>query len=56
MKVWELEKEYESLISFVKTGREGKKRDVRRSVAKIKEEVMLRGDGALRDFSKAWDR
>ena len=55
MRIWELEKEYDSLISFVKTGREGKKRDVRSSVAKIKEEIIARGDGAIIDFSKAWD-
>jgi histidinol dehydrogenase len=55
MKIWELEKDFDSLISFVKTGREGKKRDVRSSVAKIKEDVIARGDRALIDFSKAWD-
>ena len=55
MKIWELEKEYDSLISFVKTGRDGKKRDVRSSVAKIKEEIIARGDRAVTDFSKAWD-
>lgn len=55
MKIWELEKEYDGLISFVKTGREGKKRDIRSSVARIKEEVLMRGDQALVDFSKTWD-
>jgi len=55
MKIWELEQEYDGLISLVKTGREGKKRDVRSSVAKIKEDVIARGDRALVDFSKAWD-
>ncbi len=56
MKIWELEKEYDGLISFVKTGREGKKRDVRDAVAKIKEDIIARKDRALIDFSKAWDR
>ncbi len=55
MKIWELEREYDSLISFVRTGREGKKRDVRQAVAKIKEEVIARKDRAIIDFSKAWD-
>ncbi|MDD3844757.1 MAG: histidinol dehydrogenase [Syntrophorhabdaceae bacterium] len=56
MKIWELDDEYDSLISFVKTGREGKKRDVREAVSKIKEAVLARGDRALIDFSMAWDR
>ncbi|MBP1750368.1 MAG: Histidinol dehydrogenase, partial [Deltaproteobacteria bacterium] len=56
MKIWELEREYDSLISFVKTGRAGKKRDVRSSVEKIKEEIIARKDRAIIDFSKAWDR
>ena len=55
MKIWELEKEYDSLISFVKTGRDGKKGDVRSSVVKIKKEIIARGDRAVIDFSKAWD-
>lgn len=55
MKIWELEKEYDSLISFVKTGREGKKSDVRASVARIKKEIIARGDRAIIDFSKTWD-
>ncbi|MDD4195068.1 MAG: histidinol dehydrogenase [Syntrophorhabdaceae bacterium] len=55
MKIWELEREYDGLISFVKTGREGKKRDVRSVVAKIKEEIIARRDRAVIDFSKAWD-
>ncbi len=55
MKIWELEEEYDGLISFVKTGREVKKRDVRSSVAKIREEIIARRDKAVIDFSKAWD-
>ncbi len=55
MKIWELEKEYDGLISFVKTGREGKKSDVRASVARIKKEIIARGDRAIIDFSKTWD-
>jgi histidinol dehydrogenase len=55
MKVWELDREFDSLISFVKTGREGKKRDVREAVLKIREAVLSRGDAALVDFSIAWD-
>jgi histidinol dehydrogenase len=56
MKVWELDREFDGLISFVKTGREGKKRDVREAVSKIREAVLSRGDNALMDFSVAWDR
>ena len=56
MRIWELEKEYDSLISFVKTGRESKKRDVRHAVSQIREDVLARGDRALIDFSIAWDR
>jgi len=55
MKVWELDREFDSLMSFVKTGRDGKKRDVREAVLKIKEAVLSRGDAALVDFSMAWD-
>ena len=56
MKIWELDDEYDSLISFVKKGREGKKHDVREAVSKIREAVLSRGDRALVDFSVAWDR
>ena len=56
MKVWELDREFDGLISFVKTGREGRKRDVREAVSKIREAVLSRGDRALIDFSVAWDR
>jgi len=55
MKVWELDREFDGLMSFVKTGREGKKRDVREAVLKIREAVLSRGDSALVDFSIAWD-
>jgi histidinol dehydrogenase len=55
MKVWELDREFDGLISFVKTGREGKKRDVREAVLKIREAALSRGDSALVDFSIAWD-
>jgi histidinol dehydrogenase len=54
--IWELDREFDGLISFVKTGREGKKRDVREAVSKIREAVLSRGDNALMDFSVAWDR
>lgn len=59
MKVWELEKEFDSLIGFIKAGREGKKRDIRDIILKIKEDVIARGDEALVGFSLAfdgWDR
>lgn len=55
MKIWELESEFDALISFVTTGREGKKQDVRDAVAKIREDVLRRGDRAVADFSIAWD-
>lgn len=55
MRIWELDSEYDSLISFVRTGREGRKRDVRETVSKIREAVLSRGDRALVDFSVAWD-
>jgi histidinol dehydrogenase len=56
MKIWELDSEYDGLISFVKTGREGAKRDVRQAVSRVKEGVLSRGDSALVEFSIAWDR
>ncbi|MHB8111088.1 MAG: histidinol dehydrogenase [Syntrophorhabdaceae bacterium] len=55
MKVWELEKEFDGLISFTKTGKAEKKRDVRDAVLKIRESVRNRGDSALVDYSIAWD-
>ncbi len=55
MRIWDLEREYDSLISFVKTGRERKKRDVRDVVSKVREGVLKRGDEAVVDFSIAWD-
>ena len=42
MKVWELDREFDGLMSFVKTGREGKKRDVREAV-EIREAKPPRG-------------
>jgi len=56
MKIWELDEEYDGLISFVKTGREGKKRDIREIVSKIRHDILARGDKALIDFSISWDR
>ncbi|MEN6615097.1 MAG: histidinol dehydrogenase, partial [Syntrophorhabdus sp.] len=55
MKVWELEKEFDSLITFVKTGRAQKKQDVRNAVLKIKDAICDRGDEALVEYSMAWD-
>ncbi len=55
MRIWELEKEYDALISFVTTGREGKKRDVRDAVSKVREDVLGRGDAAVADLSMTWD-
>lgn len=55
MKIWELEKEFDSLIAFVKTGRARKKQDIHDAVLKIKDAVRDRGDDALVEYSMAWD-
>lgn len=55
MKVWDLEREYDHLISFVLEGRERKKQDIGASVAKIKKEIMEKGEGALVEFGRRWD-
>jgi histidinol dehydrogenase len=55
MKIWDLEKDYDSLLNFVMTRREEKKRDIRSSVEAIKGELAKNGDTALLNFSRRWD-
>ncbi|MCX5805316.1 MAG: histidinol dehydrogenase [Proteobacteria bacterium] len=55
MKIWDLEKEYDELLSFVIEGREKNKKDIRTSVEDIKKELLKSGEEALTSFSKRWD-
>jgi histidinol dehydrogenase len=55
MKVWDLEKEYNKLLTFVVEGREKQKQDIKNSVENIKNELLKRGEEALAGFSRKWD-
>ncbi len=55
MRIWDLETEYDKLISFVLQGREKRKKDVRGAVETIRKEVLSRKDRALVEFSQKWD-
>lgn len=55
MKIWELEKEYSSLLSFVVEKREARKADIQASVSAIKKELLKKGEEALQTFSRRWD-
>jgi histidinol dehydrogenase len=55
MKIWDLEKDADGLLAFVMSGREEKRRDIRSAVVPIKEDVLRKGDGALREFARRWD-
>ncbi|MCX5812100.1 MAG: histidinol dehydrogenase [Proteobacteria bacterium] len=56
MKVWDLEKEYSELLAFVVDGREKQKKDIKNSVENIKNELLQKGEEALAEFSRKWDR
>ncbi|HEX2964219.1 MAG TPA: histidinol dehydrogenase [Syntrophorhabdaceae bacterium] len=55
MRIWDLENEYDKLISFVQRGREKRKKDVRGAVDTIRKEVLSKKDKALVEFSRKWD-
>ncbi len=56
MKIWDLERQYDELISFVLDGREKKKQNIRSAVDSIKTEILARKEEALVEFSRKWDR
>jgi histidinol dehydrogenase len=55
MKTWDLEKEYDGLISFILEGREKRKTSIGPAVGAIKKAILERGEAALVEFSKKWD-
>jgi histidinol dehydrogenase len=55
MKVWDLEREFDSLISFVFGGREKRKQNIRSAVEEIRGQLLKEGEKALVEFSKRWD-
>lgn len=56
MKIWEIDREYEKFISFVLDRREKKKKNVRGAVEAIRNEIILKKEKALIEFSRKWDR
>jgi len=56
MRIWDLENDYEKLISFVLKGRENRKKNIRSAVEMIKNAVLERKEKALKEFSKKWDQ
>jgi histidinol dehydrogenase len=55
MKIWHLENEYDAFIASVCSGREGRKADVGARVARIKAEVLEKGDAALVAYGRQLD-
>jgi histidinol dehydrogenase len=56
MRIWDLDEEYERFISFVLSGREKKKKNVRSAVETIKNEIISKKEKALVGFSRKWDQ
>ena len=55
MKIWHLENEYDAFIASVCSGREGRKAEVGARVARIKAEVLEKGDAALVAYGRQLD-
>lgn len=55
MKIWDLEKEHDKLLSSILEGREKKKKNIKTVVEAVKHEILARGENALIEFSKKWD-
>ncbi|HPH42147.1 MAG TPA: histidinol dehydrogenase [Syntrophorhabdaceae bacterium] len=55
MKIWDLEKEHDKLLSSILEGREKKKKNIKTVVEAVKHEILARGETALIEFSKKWD-
>lgn len=55
MRVWDLEKEFDALLSFAIGGREKKRKDIRSAVEGIREGLLTKGEGALVGYSMKWD-
>lgn len=56
MKIWDLDREYEKFISFILERREKKKKNVHSAVAAIKNEIIVKKEKALIEFSRKWDQ
>ncbi len=55
MKIWHLESEYDAFIASVCSSREGRKADVGVRVARIKAEVLAKGEAALIAYGRQFD-
>lgn len=55
MKVWDLEKEFDALLSFAIGGREKKRQNIRSAVVDIRNRLLTEGERALVEFSMKWD-
>ncbi|HOP85222.1 MAG TPA: histidinol dehydrogenase [Syntrophorhabdaceae bacterium] len=55
MKVWELEKEREGLLDFILKTRQKTRVDVRHTVATIRDEIIAKGDEAIKGLSYKYD-
>ena len=47
MKIWDLEKEHDKLLSSILEGREKKKKNIKTVVEAVKHEILARGENAL---------
>jgi histidinol dehydrogenase len=55
MKIWHLEKEYDSFIAAVTSAREERKAGVRNKVQAIRAEVLEKGEAALMAYARQFD-
>ncbi len=55
MKVWDLEKEFDSFLSFTIGGREKKRQNIRSVVEEVRDHLLKKGEKALAEFSMKWD-
>jgi len=55
MKIWDLEREHDELLSSIFEGREKKKKNIKVVVEAVKNEILAKGEKALVEFSKRWD-
>ncbi|MCX8110031.1 MAG: histidinol dehydrogenase [Syntrophorhabdaceae bacterium] len=56
MKIWDLEKEFHGLLSFIKRCREQNRRDIKNKVEAIRQEVINGGEEAIKGLCKRYDR
>ncbi len=56
MKIWELEKETQALLSFIMSCRNQNKTLIKKATEQIREEILTSGEDAVKRLSKTYDR